>query len=324
VDIWVLGRISYDLYALEHNRPLGEVERFERHLGGSSANMAVGLARLGLQTGIVSAIGDDLLADYLLDFLKAENVDTRFVQRVAGFNTSLCLTEVWPPDRFRQVFYRTRPADLQIQLSKEGEAAIRQAKMFITNGTNLADEPARTAALTALAAAHGAGAKTVLDVDYRASSWESAAEAGNAARATLPQVDVVLANEEELALLTRVGDASEQMRAVFAAGPTLLVRKLGAHGVEAHTRDASYSAESRSEKLVCAIGGGDGFASGFLYALYRGYDLARALAYGNAAAAVVVGRVSCSSAMPRLAEVEARLGGVSSDSAPAGSQSAHR
>jgi len=61
--------------------------------------------------------------------------------------------------------------------------------------------------------------------------------------------------------------------------------------------------------VICAVGGGDGFASGFLYALHCGYDLPRALVYGNAAAAIVVKRVTCSSAMPRLPEIEAHLAG---------------
>jgi 5-dehydro-2-deoxygluconokinase len=306
MDVWILGRIGYDLYAAEHNRPLGEVEHFERDLGGSSANMAVGLARLGLTTGIISAVGDDLLADYLLNRLREEGVDARFVRRVAGFNTSLCLTEVWPPDRFNQVFYRAKPADSQIELDEAVAGAIRQAKMFVTNGTNLASEPARASAIDALEAAHKAGATTVLDIDYRASSWRSPANAGEEARRVLPEVDVVLANEEELALLTGSEDSQRQVESVLAAGPKLLVQKLGARGVAKHTSTGRHFAPSRSEQVIYAVGGGDGFASGFLYTLYRGYGVQRALAYGNAAAAVVVGRVTCSSAMPRLAEVEAR------------------
>ena len=306
-DIWILGRIGYDLYALEHNRALPEVATFERHLGGSSANMAVGLARLGLKVGIISAVGDDLLADYLFDFLKREHVDTRFVARVAGFNTSLCLTEVWPPERFRQVFYRARPADSQIKLSDEAAAEVRTAKMFITNGTNLAESPGREAALEALGVARAAGAETVFDVDYRASSWPNARAAGEAAKAALPHVSVLLANEEELALLTGSEDAREQVRAVLAGGVRVLVHKLGARGVEAHTANTSVHAESRTEKLVCAVGGGDGFASGFLYALFRGFELPRALDYGNAAAAIVVQQVPCAPVMPRLPELEAHL-----------------
>jgi 5-dehydro-2-deoxygluconokinase len=309
VDIWILGRIGYDLYAVEHNRALSEVEHFVRDLGGSSANMAVGLARLGLKVGLISAVGDDLLADYLLSRLRNEGVDARYVARVPGYNTSLCLTEVWPPSRFNQVFYRAKPADSQIALSTEAARSVQQAKTFITNGTSLAAAPARDAALQALKAAHEAGVRTVLDVDYRNSSWPSAAEAGEAARRALRWVEVVFANEEELALLAESDDAEKQIESVLAAGPKILVQKLGARGVAAHTATTKYFDASRSDELVCAIGGGDGFASGFLYALYCGYDLARALAYGNAAGAVVVSRVSCSAAMPRLEEIEARLGG---------------
>ena len=129
------------------------------------------------------------------------------------------------------------------------------------------------------------------------------------ARETLRWVDVVLGNEEELASLTGSENRPEQVQAVLHAGPKILVRKLGARGVEAHTAETRHFAESSSREVVCAIGGGDGFAAGFLYALYRGMDLPRALAYGNAAAAVVVSRVSCSDAMPRLSEIEAQLQG---------------
>ncbi len=309
MDVWVLGRIGYDLYAREPGRPLGEVRTFSRHLGGSSANIAVGLARLGLAAGIISAIGDDALAPYLLDFLREEGVETRFVKRVSGYQTSLCLTEVRPPDHFHQVFYRARPADSQITAGPEELKAVRSAKMFITNGTNLAAPPAREAARAALEAARQGGAQTVLDIDYRASSWSGPAEAGKMARETLRWVDVVLGNEEELALLTGRENGPEQVLAVLHAGPKILVRKLGARGVEARTAETRHFAESSSREVVCAIGGGDGFAAGFLYALYRGMDLPRALAYGNAAAAVVVSRVSCSDAMPRLSEIEAQLQG---------------
>src|SRR3569832_1779112 len=138
-DVWVLGRIGYDLYAVEREVPLPEAKTFTRHLGGSSANIAVGLARLGLKVGIISAVGDDLMADYLLQFLASENVDTRFVRRIAGYGTSLCITEISKKLVFRQVFYRLRPADSQLQFGDTENEEIRGARMFITNGTSLQD-----------------------------------------------------------------------------------------------------------------------------------------------------------------------------------------
>ncbi|PYQ07786.1 MAG: 5-dehydro-2-deoxygluconokinase [Acidobacteria bacterium] len=307
MDVCVLGRIGYDLYALEHGRPLAEVERFSRHLGGSSANIAVGLARLGHDVGIISSVGADALAEYLLAFLKAEKVDTRFVRLVPGYNTSLCLTEVSPPDRFPQVFYRREPADTRVEVGPPELDAVRSARLFVTNGTSLAASPSREATLAALRTAREARARTVLDVDYRASSWSSPEAAGAQARTALPFVDVVLGNEDEITLLTGEPDARRQVAAVLDAGVGLLVRKLGARGVEAHTRDDSTSVPPLPVRVVSTIGAGDAFASGFLDELHRGRPRAECLRAGNAAAAIVVGRVSCSDAMPYRNEIEELL-----------------
>jgi 5-dehydro-2-deoxygluconokinase len=303
-DVCVLGRIGYDLCAVEQNRALAEVEHFSRHLGGSSANIGVGLARLGLRVAMISCIGKDLLADYLLDFLNREGINTTCVRLVQGNNTSLCLSQVWPPDRFPQVFYRSNPADLQVLLEAGERDVIQRARMFVTNGTSLAASPARESTVEALKTARAAGLPTIFDVDYRSSSWVSPEEAGRVARTAVPWVDVVLGNEEEFSLLTETTDSKAQVAALLDAGAKLLVRKLGSRGVEAHTRNESYSAPSYPMRVTSAIGGGDGFAAGLLYALYKGQGLQKCLQYGNAVAAVVVSRISCADSMPRLEELE--------------------
>ena len=56
--------------------------------------------------------------------------------------------------------------------------------------------------------------------------------------------------------------------------------------------------------VASTIGAGDGFASGFLYAMLKGLAVPECLHYGNAAAAIVVSRLSCSEAMPLISEVE--------------------
>ncbi len=303
MDVCVLGRIGYDLYAVEYNRPLAEVETFSRDLGGSSANIAVGLARLGLRTGIISCLGKDALAGYLLSVLAKEGVDTTYVRLVEGYNTSLCLTEVSPPHHFPQVFYRRQPADSQVMVGPAEQAYLRQARMFVTNGTSLCASPSREATLEALKAAHGAGLRTVLDVDYRPSSWPSPEEAGLQARRALPWTGIVLGNENEMFLLTGEREPSKQAVAIMSHGVGIVVRKLGERGVEAETPNQRYFAEPVPMKVVSTIGAGDGFAAGFLCALHRGLPLDECLRYGNASAAIVVSRVSCAAAMPRPDEV---------------------
>ncbi|HEV2176275.1 MAG TPA: 5-dehydro-2-deoxygluconokinase [Terriglobia bacterium] len=307
LDAVVLGRIGYDLFAVEQNRPLAEVEHFSRHLGGSSANIAVGLARLGLSVGIISCLGEDQLADYLVGFLRREGVDTQCVRLVEGYNTSLSLAEVSPPDRFPQVFYRQLPADQRVSVGEAELEYVRRARMFVTNGTSLASSPSREATGTAAEAARAAGARVVLDVDYRSSSWPSPEHAGEQARKILPWVDVVIGNEDEVLILTGERNPSAQAKAVLSRGVELLILKLGSKGVEAYTQDRSFREEPSPAQVVSTIGAGDGFAAGFLFALSQNLPLPTCLRYGNAAAAVVVGRVSCSDAMPRLHELRAAI-----------------
>ena len=305
MDVWVLGRIAYDLFAAEIGKPLPECATFTRHLGGSSANIAVGLSRQGLKTGMIGCVGDDLFADYLTGFLEKEHVDARFVRRAKGYDTQLCVGEVVPP--FRQVFYRHKPADTQLAIGDDELKEIAGARMFVTNGTSLSDEPSRRSTLDALAAAKKAKVTTVFDVDYRESSWPSPQEAGSYARSALANIDVVIANEEEVSVLTGQSDSAKAARSVLAGGPSLLVRKLGAAGVEAHTRDGSVRVAPMEATVVSTVGAGDGFAAGFLAAWLAKRDLPDCLRRGNAAAAIVVGKVSCSDVMPTAAEIEARL-----------------
>jgi sugar/nucleoside kinase (ribokinase family) len=169
------------------------------------------------------------------------------------------------------------------------------------------EPPAHDSVLRALRVAHEEGVRTVFDVDYRANTWSCASASGEAARKALPLADIVLANEEELALLTGSDDPEHQVESVLKVGPAILVQKLGPRGVAAHTASERHFAPSRAEHVVCAIGGGNGFAAGFLYALYCGYDLERALLYGNAAAAVVVSRVRARAQCRTCPRSEARL-----------------
>lgn len=304
MDITILGRIGYDLYSEEPNVPLPQVRRFSRYLGGSSANMAVGLSRLGAKVGIVAALGNDSLSEYLIQFLRTEKVDTSRVQTAPGYLPSLCLTEVSPPDRFPQVFYRRDPADTRLDATAEDLSYIASSRMFITNGTSLCASPSRESTYRALERAHEAGSRVVLDVDYRAMSWRNPDEAGLAVRLALPFVDVLIGNELELTLVAGAGGLDDAIGRLRQARVPMLVSKLGDKGTRVWTGDEPVFLAPYSVPVVSTIGAGDGFASGFLYGLVRGLPVIECLHYGNAAAAIVVSRLSCSEAMPTLAEVE--------------------
>ena len=304
MDVVILGRIGYDLVSEEPHVPLPQVRRFTRYLGGSSANMAVGLARLGAHTGIVSCLGEDSLSRFLIDFLAAENVDVGHIQIAPGYLPSLALTEVSPPDRFPQVFYRHDPVDTMLDIDAGALEFAASARMFVTNGTSLCASPSRESTYLALERARQAGCRVVLDVDYRASSWSKPAEAGLAVRLALPFVDVLIGNPLELKLVAAVDDLDQATAKLLSLGVPMLVSKLGDQGTRVLVGGESVYLPPYAVEVCTTVGAGDGFASGFLYAMLKGLPVIECLHYGNAAAAIVVGRLSCSEAMPVLAEIE--------------------
>jgi 5-dehydro-2-deoxygluconokinase len=266
--------------------------------------MAVGLARLGASVGMVSCLGDDSLSRFLADFLRSENVDISHVTTATGFLPSLCLTEVSPPDRFPQVFYRRDPVDTRLQVTEEDLAYIAGSRMFITNGTSLCASPSRESTYLALERAREAGRRVILDVDYRAMSWAAPEEAGLAIRLALPFVDVLIGNQLELQLVAGASDLETATEKLRKTGVPLLVSKLGEMGTRVWSANGAVFLPPYPVEVVSTIGAGDGFASGFLYGLLKDLPVIDCLHFGNAAAAIVVSRLSCSEAMPTLSEVE--------------------
>jgi 5-dehydro-2-deoxygluconokinase len=307
MDIVILGRIGYDLYSEQFNVPLSQVRTFSRYLGGSSANMAVGLSRLGAKVGMISCLGNDALSDFLRDFLKREGVDTAHVQTAPGYLPSLCLTEVTPPDKFPQVFYRHDAVDTRLDATEDDLDFATAGKIFVFNGTALCASPSRESAYKALERAKNAGAIVVCDIDFRSMSWRSPAEAGLAIRLALPYVDVLIGNQLELKLAAGEDDLDRAVAKIRRIGVPMLVSKLGEEGTRVLRGEEDVYLPPYKVDVSTTIGAGDGFASGFLYAQLKGKSVLESLHYGNAAAAIVVSRVCCSEAMPVLDEVETMI-----------------
>ena len=123
----------------------------------------------------------------------------------------------------------------------------------------------------------------------------------------LPFVDILIGNTEEICIVAENPDLDQAVERVRKMGVGLVVAKLGAAGTRAISADESLFLAPYPVEVLSTIGAGDGFASGFLFALLKNMPLATALKYGNAAAAIVVSRLMCSEAMPVLSEVEALI-----------------
>ncbi|MQS99888.1 5-dehydro-2-deoxygluconokinase, partial [Streptomyces jumonjinensis] len=309
-DVITMGRIGVDLYPLRTGVPLAQVDAFGKFLGGSASNVAVGAARLGRRTAVITRTGRDAFGDYLHQALEEFGVDDRWVTPVPEYPTPVTFCEIFPPDHFPLYFYRQPKApDLEIREQELDLAAIAGARVFWMTGTGLCAEPSRGATLAALAHRDRRGV-TVFDLDWRPMFWADPDTARPYYRRALAHATVAVGNPEECEIATGEREPAAAARALLAAGAELAVVKQGPEGVLALHRDGS-----RAEvppvpvTVVNGLGAGDAFGGALCHGLLSGWKLERIMRYANAAGAIVAARLACSTAMPYPDEVEQVLAG---------------
>jgi 5-dehydro-2-deoxygluconokinase len=293
-----MGRLCADLYPEQLRTPLSEVETFRRFVGGFAGNVATGLARLGVDCAIVSAVGDDGFGEYVRGYLEREGVECRHLSTHPTLRTALAFCEAWPPDRFPITFYRTPTCpDWELRFGDLDVDALVEPPLALVTGTGLAREPSRTATLGVLRARAARGMRTIFDADWRAQLWEAPEEYPVVAGLAAQAADIVLGGDGEL-----------EAAGLGPESADVVVIKHGPDGVTVHQRGVSSQIPPMSVEVVNGLGAGDAFLAAFSAALLEGLDPVAAARRGSGAGALVATRLACSDAMPTRHELDEFLG----------------
>ena len=309
-DLILLGRVAVDLNPVDYYCPLNESTTFKRYLGGSPANIAVGLARLGKKCGFFARVSDDQLGTFVTDFFDNEGIDTSHIVRCTnGEKIGLTFTEIKSETESSIVMYRNEAADLKLDVADIDEEYIKQGKAILISGTALAESPSREAALKAVMLAKRNNVPVIFDIDYRSYNWKNADEISIYYAAVAREADIILGSREEYDLterLIRPGMSDEETAAYWhGQNAKIVIIKHGKQGSTAYTNDGeSYSIKPFPIKLLKSFGGGDGYASAFLYGLFEGFEIIDALEFGSASASMLVASHACSQDMPTVEQVK--------------------
>ncbi|ROR31564.1 5-dehydro-2-deoxygluconokinase [Mobilisporobacter senegalensis] len=305
-DLILLGRVAVDFNPVDYYMPLSESTTFKKYLGGSPGNIAVGMARLGKKIGFLGKVSDDQFGDFVTDYFNKEGIDTSHLTKCKkGEKIGLTFTEILSETESSILMYRDGIADLQLDVADIDEEYIQKSKAILISGTALAQSPSREAALKALALAKKNNVVVIFDIDYRPYNWKSQDEIGIYYSIVAKQSDVILGSREEFDLteqLIEQGRTDEQTAKYFhSIGSKIVVIKHGKDGSTAYTNDGNnYSIKPFPVKLLKSFGGGDGYASAFLYGLFEGLEIIDCLELGSASAAMLVASHACSKDMPTV------------------------
>jgi 5-dehydro-2-deoxygluconokinase len=320
-DVITFGRSSIDLYSQNIGSPFNDIKGFDAFVGGSPLNIAVGCARLGVNASLLTAVGNDKVGEFILNFLNGEGVNTHCIPVKNGSRSSAVVLGIEPPDKFPLVYYRDNAADSQVDIDDVDNANIPDYKILLINGTALNIEPTRSATFYATEIANRNEVDVVLDLDFRADQWHDYRAFGLTVRAILPRVKMAIGTEEEILAATLIdssqvtikeqqisapeikGNIDESISQLLYSGIETLIVKRGEKGASIYQKDGSREdVPGFPVTVLNVLGAGDAFASGFLYGVLQGWDLKKACRMGNASGAQVVTKKGCANFMPTLEE----------------------
>ena len=309
-DLIAVGRIAIDFNPLDYFKPLSESQQYRKYLGGSPANVAVGLARLGKKVGFIGKVSDDQFGDYVTDFFAKENIDVSRVKRAKnGEKLGLTFTEILSPTESSILMYRDGIADLALEPSEVDEEYIASAKALLISGTALAQSPSREACLKAVQLAVKNNTRVIFDIDYRPYNWKNNDEIAVYYTAVAEHADIIMGSREEYDLTQAIFapdmDDEQTAKHWFSKQAKIVIIKHGKKGSTAHTFDGEkYNIKSFPVTAFKSFGGGDGYGSAFLYGLFEGKEIIDCLELGSASASMLVSAHGCSEFMPTVEELE--------------------
>ena len=300
----VLGRAGMDLYADPPGTQVEEARQFVAALGGSAANIAVAIAKLGGTASLISAVSDDAVGRFTLNELRRYGVGSAHVAKVGGeARNSLAVVET-RANNTQSVIYRNNAADFQLAEEQMHAVAWADFDALIVTGTSLAVEPSRAAAFLAVRLARMSGLTTILDVDYRPYSWISREDASFTCARAAVLSDIVIANDDEFAVLVGPDGDGLALALALTAHSEIVVYKMGERGCVTFSEGGRFETGVFPVEALKPTGAGDAFMGSFVTSLAAGFALKDCVRRGAAAAAIVVTRVGCAPASPTLAELE--------------------
>ena len=312
LDVITMGRCSVDLYGQQIGSRLEDVTSFAKSVGGSPSNIAIGTARLGLKSALITRVGDEQMGRFVSEQMTREGVATKGIKTDPQRLTSLVLLAVQNDKTFPLIFYRDNCADSALCEDDVSEDFIKSSGALLVTGTHFAREVNDKAQRKAMAFAKKHGRKIIIDIDYRPNLWGLAGHGAGEERyiksdkvtahiqTVLADCDLIVGTEEEVHIAGGTEDTLEALKAIRAISKGTIVLKRGPMGCVVYpgaipaTLDDGIIGKGFPIEVYNVLGAGDGFMSGFLRGWLKGESHETSATWANACGAFAVSRLLCS------------------------------
>jgi 5-dehydro-2-deoxygluconokinase len=294
----VIGRVGIDFFPDPPGTKTEDATTMSVGMGGSSANIAAGIVKLGGKAALVTSVSDDSIGRYCRNQLRHYGVEHTHVKSVGGeARNSLAVYES-RVDEHQTVIYRNGAADFEMTIEDVEAVDYTAFGALITAGTVFAAEPSRSAAFRAFELARAAGLPILFDVDYRPYSWPSPQVAEEVLSKAAALSDAIVGNDDEFGFMS--GDKTkglQKARDLASSSAGLVIYKMGEAGSITITAETEFRTGIYPVEALKPTGAGDSFMAGLVSSIAAGYDLQQSVLRGSACASITVSKPGCAPAM---------------------------
>ncbi|MGX2949793.1 aminoimidazole riboside kinase [Ursidibacter sp. B-7004-1] len=299
--IWVLGDAVVDLI------PDGE-NHYLRCAGGAPANVAVGVSRLGGETGFIGRVGNDPLGKFMQQTLQNEQVSTEHMVLDPQQRTSTVIVGL--DNGERSFTFMVNPSADQF-LEVTDLPHFNRNEWLHCCSIALINNPSRSTTIEAIRRIKQAGGFFSFDPNLRESLWQSLDEMKTVVNSVVAMADVLKFSEEELTLLTNTTTLEQATSAITAQYPEkLIIITLGKDGAIYHLNGKSKVVAGKALQPVDTTGAGDAFVSGLLAGLSQQPEwkneqvLTEIIRKANASGALATTAKGAMSALPNKQQLD--------------------
>jgi fructokinase len=310
LDVVCLGEALVDLLPDRRGR-LEDCDRFEACPGGAPANVATGLARLGVRVAFRGVLGEDPFGRLLSRMVEAEGVRCAF-RLTAERPTGMWFVAL--DERGERSFFSPNArfsADKLLNPADVDRALLARAAWLHVGSSAHVLPDAQAALREAVAAARSLGACVSFDPNVRAHLWDDLGALRRLCADVLPLCTLVKVSEDEAEVVTGEGDPERAASRLASLGVKLACVTLAERGALVRRGDERFLVPADPVEVVDTTGAGDGFVAGLLAAIVaRGgveaiprAELHRAVAFANRVAGRVCTRLGAVAGLPRAGDV---------------------
>ena len=283
LDLISIGALNIDLIARVSRFPVADeevaVQDLEISHGGSAANVAVGVSRLGYSSGFVGMVGSDQFGEMLIEDLKREGVDVSHLIRTEG-NSGLVFAVINPAGE--RILYSSTGVSSKFDRSLMPVDYIKGARFL--HLTSIIGEKAIDTLEFASSVACDNNIKVILD------PGSMLAEKGcKALSGILGNCYLITPSQIEANMLTGL-QGEDAGRRLLEYGPKAVIITGGAEGCLLITKDLTRDVPALRSKAVDTTGAGDSFAAGLISAFLENKGLEEATEFATLVASISVTR----------------------------------